>query len=36
VIQIRVPNLGDARLQRELEETIRHTASRIIALLVRR
>jgi hypothetical protein len=36
VIQIRVPNLGDARLQRELEETIRHTASRIIALLTRR
>jgi hypothetical protein len=35
VIQIRVPNLGDARLQRELEETIRHTASRIIALLTR-
>jgi len=36
VIQIRVPNLGDPRLQRELEETIRHTASRIIALLTRR
>ena len=36
VIQIRVPNLGDARLQRELEETIRQTASRIIALLTRR
>ncbi len=36
VIQIRVPNLGDPRLQRELEETIRHTASRIIALLERR
>jgi hypothetical protein len=35
VIQIRVPNLGDARLQRELEETIRHTASRIIALLTK-
>jgi hypothetical protein len=36
VIQIRVPNLGDPRLQRELEETIRQTASRIIALLTRR
>lgn len=36
VIQIRVPNLGDPRLQREVEETIRHTASRIIALLARR
>jgi hypothetical protein len=35
VILIRVPNLGDARLQRELEETIRHTASRIVALLAR-
>jgi hypothetical protein len=35
VIQIRVPTLGDPRLQRELEETIRHTASRIIALLTR-
>jgi hypothetical protein len=36
VIQIRVPNLGDPRLQRELEETIRHTASRIIALLTKK
>ncbi len=36
VIQIRVPDLGDARLQRELEETIRQTASRIIALVTRR
>lgn len=36
VIQIRVPNLGDPRLQRELEETIRNTASRIIALVTRR
>jgi hypothetical protein len=36
VIQIRVPNLGDPRLQHELEETIRQTASRIIALLTRR
>ncbi len=36
VIQIRVLNLGDPRLQRELEETIRQTASRIIALLTRR
>jgi hypothetical protein len=36
VIQIRVPNLGDPRLQRELEDTIRQTASRIIALLTRR
>lgn len=36
VIQIRVPNLGDPRLQRELDETIRHTASRIVALVTRR
>ena len=36
VIQIRVPNLNDPRLQRELDETIRHTASRIVALVTRR
>jgi hypothetical protein len=36
VIQIGVPNLGGARLRRELEEIIRHAASRIIALLLRR
>jgi len=36
VIQIRVPALDDPRLQRELEETIRQTASRIIALVTRR
>jgi len=35
VIQIRVPALDDPRLQRELEETIRQTASRIIALVTR-
>jgi hypothetical protein len=36
VVQIRVPNLGDPRLQHDLEETIRQTASRIIALVTRR
>jgi hypothetical protein len=36
VIQIAVPDVGDPRLQRELEETIRLTANRIIALLTRR
>jgi hypothetical protein len=36
VIQIRVPALGDPRLQHELEETIRQTANRIVALVARR
>ena len=36
VIQIRVPALADPRLQRELEDTIRQMANRIIALLTRR
>jgi hypothetical protein len=36
MIQIRVPALDDPRLQRELEDTIRQTANRIIALLTRR
>ena len=35
-LRIRVPVLDDARLQKELEATIRQTASRIIALVVRR
>jgi hypothetical protein len=35
-LRIRVPVLADARLQKELEATIRQTASRIIALVVRR
>jgi HEAT repeat protein len=35
VIQIRVPALTDPRLQRELEETIRQMANRIIALVTR-
>ena len=35
-LRIRVPVLGDPRLQKELEETIRQTASRIIALVTRR
>ena len=33
VVRIRVPELGDPRLQRELEQTIRQTASRIVALV---
>jgi hypothetical protein len=36
VIQIRVPALSDARLQREIEETIRQMANRIIALVTRK
>ena len=36
VIQIRVPALADPRLQRELEETIRQMANRIIALVTRK
>jgi hypothetical protein len=36
VIQIQVPALADPRLQRELEDTIRQTANRIIALVTRR
>jgi hypothetical protein len=36
VIQIRVPALHDARLQRELEDTIRQMANRIIALVTRK
>jgi len=36
VIQIRVPALSDPRLQRELEDTIRQMASRIIALVTRK
>jgi hypothetical protein len=36
VIQIRVPTLSDPRLQRELEDTIRQTANRIIALVTGR
>ena len=36
VIQIRVPALIDPRLQRELEETIRQMANRIIALVTRK
>ena len=36
VIQIRVPAFSDARLQRELEDTIRQMANRIIALVTRR
>jgi hypothetical protein len=35
-LRIRVPVLADARLQKEREATIRQTASRIIALVVRR
>jgi hypothetical protein len=35
-LRIRVPVLADARLQKELEATIRQTASRIIALVARR
>jgi hypothetical protein len=36
VIQIRVPALSDPRLQRELEDTIRQMANRIITLVTRR
>jgi hypothetical protein len=36
VIQIRVPTLSDPRLQRELKDTIRQMANRIIALVTRR
>jgi hypothetical protein len=36
VIQIRAPALADSRLQRELEDTIRRMASRIIALVTRK
>jgi hypothetical protein len=36
VIQIRVPALADSRLQRELEETIRQMASRMIALATKK
>jgi hypothetical protein len=36
MIQIRVPALTDPRLQRELEDTIRQTANRIIALVTRK
>jgi hypothetical protein len=36
VIQIRVPALADPRLQRELEDTIRQMANRIIALVTRK
>jgi hypothetical protein len=35
-LRIRVPVLADPKLQKELEATIRQTASRIIALVVRR
>jgi hypothetical protein len=35
-LRIRVPVLNDPKLQKELEATIRQTASRIIALVVRR
>ena len=35
-LRIRVPVLDDPRLQKELEATIRQTASRIIALVTRR
>jgi hypothetical protein len=35
-LRIRVPVLDDPKLQKELEATIRQTASRIIALVVRR
>jgi hypothetical protein len=35
-LRIRVPVLDDPKLQKELEATIRQTASRIIALVTRR